>query len=182
MRDDDPRDPDCRDDVARDPEERDVEVRVLVDRDVEPRAPDERAPEPLPDERPDAVAPPRAAPDAEPFEAGRPVLFGAPFAVLFGVFFEAPWAPPDVVLRVPPDDRPVPAEPVRPAPERAPDPREVPAPRRPSSARATGHPSVSIVPRRHRTTHTPTWGGAAPPSPGTRRVARTSARYTWHWA
>ncbi|GAB3105341.1 hypothetical protein [Isoptericola nanjingensis] len=178
-----------RDDVAREPEEREPEERDVEERDVEERvleerAADERAAEPpAPEDRPDDVAPPRAEPPREPpwaapFALARPA---APFGVLFATFFGAPWAPPDVVLRVPPPDRPVPAEPDRPAPERAPEPREVPPPRRPSSARATGHPSVSIRAAAPPYDARPHLRRSRAASPSTRRVVRLTAGYTPPW-
>ncbi|MFC8598517.1 hypothetical protein [Isoptericola sp. NPDC057191] len=108
--------------------------------------------------------------DGDAFVVGFVVGLGAGFDVDLGAAFEVPLPEPaaepravvdrdgpdvarllDVVPRgVSPDRRGVaperpedPEPPVRPPPERAPSPREVPAPRRPSSARTTGHSSVS---------------------------------------
>ncbi|MGF0115620.1 hypothetical protein ACQFYA_04730 [Promicromonospora sp. Marseille-Q5078] len=127
----------------------------------------------------DLVPPERAEPDV-----GRP--WDEPLAPAFDVDappFDVPFAAPGEAPRDDVDDRPdplagrlpdaaperpdAPEPPVRPVPERAPEPREVLAPRRPSSARATGHPSVSI-------------GAAAPPYdarlpwPGSRAAAHSS--------
>ncbi|MFD6177640.1 MULTISPECIES: hypothetical protein [unclassified Isoptericola] len=122
-------------------DERLVDARVVDERADEAFAPPDRAPPP----DPDLAEAPRAAPFGACFGAGFEVDFAPLRDADAEGFFGAGVAPPlPAPVVVPRDVVPRGEAPERPdAPERAPAPREVLPPRRPSSARATGHPSVS---------------------------------------